>query len=82
MTTDQAQDHTPVRRFRASDDLWNAYESVCKRVFGHSRSENLVDHMRAVIREHGNAAEKAMLAKAEQELAERRARKGGRPRGT
>jgi hypothetical protein len=53
---------------------------VCARVFSRERSEDLVDHIRSVIREHGNAAEIAALEKAEQEMAERRARKGGRPR--
>lgn len=80
MTTDPA-DHTPVQRFRAPRDLWNAYETVCKRVFGQRRSENLVDHMRETIREHGNAREKAQLARADEELAERRARmERGRPK--
>ena len=72
--------HTPIRRFRAPDLLWEAYESVCARAFSRERSEDLVHHIRSVIREHGNAAELAALEKAEQELAERRARKGGRPR--
>lgn len=72
-------DHTPIRRLRASDDLWEAYDSVCRRVFGRSRSEDLVDHMRTVVQEHGNAEELALLAAAERELAERRSRKGGRP---
>lgn len=72
-------DHTPIRKLRVSDPLWEAYDNVCQRVFGHSRSEDLVDHMRAVVREHGNADELAKLQAAEKELAARRARKGGRP---
>ncbi|MFI0484915.1 hypothetical protein [Actinomadura sp. 9N215] len=72
-------DHTPIRKLRVSDPLWEAYDSVCQRVFGRTRSEDLVEHMRQVIREHGSAAELALLEQAEKELAERRARKGGRP---
>lgn len=72
-------DHTPVRKLRVSDPLWKAYESVCQRVFGHSRSEDLVEHMREVISQHGDPQEKELLAQADAELAERRARKGGRP---
>lgn len=72
--------HTPIRKLRASDPLWQAYESVCSRVFGETRSENLVAHVRAVIREHGNAEELALLEQDERELEERRGRKGGRPR--
>jgi hypothetical protein len=71
--------HTPIRKLRASDPLWEAYEKVCRRVFGETRSENLVSHIRQVIREHGNADEIALLEKDEQELEERRGRKGGRP---
>lgn len=71
--------HTPIRRFRAPDDLWEAYESVCRRVFGRDRSEDLVEHMVATVREHGNEAEREKLAAAEAEMAERRSRKGGRP---
>lgn len=74
--------HTPIRRFRAPDPLWEAYDTVCKRVFGRERSEDIVEHMRTVIAEYGNPAELAKLELAEQELEERRARKGGRPRKT
>lgn len=83
MTTQKSQsgtdDHTPVRRFRAPTQLWEAYESVCRRVFQRDRSEDLVEHIVATIREHGTPEELAKLAAAEQEMAERRARKGGRP---
>ena len=72
--------HTPIRRFRAPDDLWKAYETVCKRVFSRERSEDLLEHMRTVILEYGNADEMALLERAEQEIADRRSRKGGRPR--
>ncbi|MEV4752145.1 hypothetical protein AB0K21_37795 [Streptosporangium sp. NPDC049248] len=72
--------HTPIRRFRAPDDLWEAYESVCRRVLQRERSEDLVEHMVTTVREHGDAKELEKLARAEAELSERRARKGGRPR--
>lgn len=71
--------HTPIRRFRAPDGLWQAYESVCKRVLQRDRSEDLLDHIVATVREHGNKAELEKLVAAEAEMAERRARKGGRP---
>ena len=82
MTNDPA-DHTPIQRLRAPRDLWSAYETVCKRVFDQKRSEHLVNHMRETIRQHGTPEEKAMLARAEQELTDRRARmERGRPRAT
>lgn len=72
--------HTPIRRFRAPDDLWEAYGSVCRRVLRRERSEDLVQHMLATVRERGDAEELEKLTRAEAELAERRSRKGGRPR--
>lgn len=72
--------HTAYRKFRAPEPLWEAYGSICARVFSRERSEDLVNHMRTVILEHGNAHELELLEKAEQEIAERRSRKGGRPR--
>lgn len=76
-------DHTPVRRLRASDDLWDAFETVCKRVFGQSRSKNLVEHMRATVREHGNKEELKKLERDEAETAARQSRiRQGRPRKT
>ncbi|WP_431903597.1 hypothetical protein [Nonomuraea sp. bgisy101] len=72
--------HTPVKKFRVPDLLWDAYETVCKRELGRDRSEDLVEHIRAVVREHGTAAELELLDQAEAELEARRARKGGRPR--
>lgn len=84
MTTQKSQGgdgrHTPIRKVRAPDDLWDAYGSVCKRVFGRDRSEDLLDHMITTVREHGNDDERAKLARAEAEINERRSRKGGRPR--
>lgn len=80
MPTQNPDAHTPIHRFRAPKALWEAYESVCKRVFSRDRSEDLVEHMRAVIAEHGDAGELAKLELADHELEERRSRKGGRPR--
>lgn len=74
-----ALDHTFITKFRIPRRLWDAYG----RVTGHldtDRSADLVDHVRTFIEQHGNEHERAELAAAEQELAERRARKGGRPK--
>jgi hypothetical protein len=71
--------HTPIRRFRVPDSLWEAYEGVCKRL-GTSRNADLVDHIRAQVEQHGTTKEKRQMAAADAELVERRARTGGRPR--
>lgn len=76
----RGDDHTPIRRFRVPDDLWDAYGSVCKRVLQRERSEDLVEHIVSTVREHGTEDELKKLAAAQAEMAERRARKGGRPR--
>jgi hypothetical protein len=73
-------EHTPYRKFRLPTPLWEAYGSVCARVFSRERSEDLVEHIRTVVSEYGDAGELAKLELAEQEMAERRSRKGGRPR--
>lgn len=73
------KDHTFATRFRIPRRMWDAYGTAAARK-GVDRSADLVDHVRDFIREHGNEEERAELAAAEQELAERRARKGGRPR--
>jgi hypothetical protein len=72
-------DHTFVTRFRIPRRMWDAYGTAAERR-GVDRSADLVDHVRDFIKEHGNEQELAELAAAEQELAERRARKGGRPK--
>jgi hypothetical protein len=72
--------HTPFRKFRLPTPLWEAYGSVCARVLSRERSEDLVEHVRTVVSEYGNADELAKLELAERELEERRSRKGGRPR--
>ncbi|MGH3212768.1 MAG: hypothetical protein ACRDNO_33900 [Trebonia sp.] len=71
-------DKTPTVGIRVPRPMWNAYNRVCARL-GRDRTEDLTDHMRDRIREHGDEQDKADLDEAEQELAERRSRKGGRP---
>lgn len=71
---------TPIQRFRAPMPLWEAYETVVKRVYGRSRSEDLIAHIRRTIQRHGTEEEKQLLAEADAEIAERLARKhAGRP---
>ena len=74
-----ATEHTFITRFRIPKRMWQAYGTAAARQ-GVDRSADLVDHVRSFIREHGNKQELAELAAAELELAERRARKGGRPK--
>lgn len=74
-----ATDHTFVTRFRIPRRMWDAYGTAAARQ-GIDRSTDLVDHVRTFIEQHGNDHEHAELKAAEQELAERRARKGGRPK--
>ena len=59
--------------------MWAAYERVCARL-GRDRTEELTDHMRRLIKRHGDEQDRADLAAADLELAERRSRKGARPR--
>jgi hypothetical protein len=73
------KDHTFSTRFRIPRRMWDAYGTAAARR-GIDRSADLVDHVRTFIEQHGNEHERAELAAAEQELAERRARKGGRPK--
>jgi hypothetical protein len=72
-------DRTPTRPIRVPVAMWDAYGRVCERL-GRERSEDLLDHMRRQIEQHGDQMDRADLATADTELAERRARKGGRPR--
>ena len=72
-------DHTFTAKFRIPRRMWEAYGAAAKRT-GADRSADLVDHVRGFIRTHGNEQELAELDAAERELAERRARKGGRPK--
>lgn len=73
--------HTTPRPIRVPDPLWQAYGRVCDRL-GTDRTNDVLEHMKARIREHGTAEDQADLDRAERELAERRARKGGRPART
>lgn len=73
------KDHTFSTRFRIPRRMWDAYGTAAARK-GVDRSADLVDHVRDFIRTHGNEQEQTELEAAEQELAERRARKGGRPK--
>jgi hypothetical protein len=59
--------------------MWAAYGRVCERL-GLERSGDLLGHIRQMIEQHGDDTDRADLAAAERELAERRGRKGGRPR--
>ena len=74
-----APDHTPTIKLRVPRALWAAYGRVSARK-GRDRTEDLLVHMRRQIELLGDEQDLADLADAEQELAERRARKGGRPR--
>jgi hypothetical protein len=71
--------HTTPHPIRVPDQLWHAYGRVCEQL-GTDRTNDLLDHMRAQVREHGTEEDQADLLAAERELAERRSRKGGRPR--
>lgn len=73
-----ATDHTYSTRFRIPKVMWDAYGRVTARL-DTDRTARLLDHIRADIKAHGDAADLADLAAAEQELTERRSRKGGRP---
>lgn len=59
--------------------MWDTFRKVTQRR-GTDWEAELHDHVRAFVREHGAEHELAELAAAEEELAERRGRKGGRPR--
>jgi hypothetical protein len=63
---------------RVPRKMWDAYGRVVARM-GKDRSEALIAHMRKMISQFGDEADRADLEAAEQELAERRSRKGGRP---
>lgn len=78
MADDTPPRRTPTRPIRVPVAMWDAYGRVCDRL-GVSRAEDLLNHMRARIREHGTAQDASDLAAAEDELAERRSRRGGRP---
>jgi hypothetical protein len=69
---------TPTTPIRVPRIMWAAYGRVCARL-GRDRTEDLLAHMRRQIKRHGDAADIADLAAADEELRERRSRKGARP---
>jgi hypothetical protein len=69
---------TPTVGIRVPRPMWEAYARICARL-GIDRTEDITDHIRGRIRDHGDDRDQADLAAAEIELAERRSRKGGRP---
>lgn len=71
--------HTYATRFRIPRKMWQAYGRVTARL-GDDRTTDLLDHVRKRIKKYGDEQDLADLEAAEQELAERRARKGGRPK--
>ena len=71
---------TPTTPIRVPRSMWAAYGRICARL-GRDRTEDLLAHMRRQIKRHGDEADLADLAAAEEELRERRSRKGGRPSG-
>jgi hypothetical protein len=70
--------NTQTVGIRVPRPMWEAYERVCARL-GRDRTEDITDHIRGRIREHGGDRDLADLDAAEREIAERRSRKGGRP---
>jgi tRNA U54 and U55 pseudouridine synthase Pus10 len=74
----QTERKTPTVGVRVPRPMWEAYERICARL-GRDRTEDITDHIRRRIREHGDERDVADLDAAELELAERRSRKGGRP---
>ena len=70
--------HTTPRPIRVPDPLWQAYGRVCDRL-DTDRTNDVLEHMKARVLEHGTDEDRADLERAERELAERRARRGGRP---
>ncbi|MDI5964852.1 hypothetical protein [Streptantibioticus silvisoli] len=72
-------DHTYVTRFRIPKRMWDTYGRI---VGDRERSDDLLNHVRAVIAERGTDHDRTELAAAEEELAGRRSRKGGRPKKT
>lgn len=73
---DDDTDHTFTTKFRIPKRMWDAYGRV---VGDRERGADLLDHVRRTINERGTPTDLADLKLAEQELTERRARKGGRP---
>ncbi|MEU4235616.1 hypothetical protein AB0F17_66110 [Nonomuraea sp. NPDC026600] len=71
-------DHTHQQRFRIPRVWWDTYARVTERL-GTNRTARLLALIRADIEQHGDEHDRRALAQGDVELAERRARKGGRP---
>ena len=71
-------DRTPTTPIRVPRSMWAAYGRVCARL-GRDRTEDLLAHMRRQIKRHGDKQDLDDLDAADEELRERRSRKGGRP---
>lgn len=71
-------DHTYQTRFRVPLVWWKAYDRVTKRL-GTTRAARILEFIRADIEQHADKEDLKALAQGDAELAERRARKGGRP---
>ncbi|MEU4802846.1 hypothetical protein [Actinosynnema sp. NPDC023587] len=69
-------DSTKPRQVRVADGLWKAYDTVCKDL-GRTRAEDINDHIRRQVRQHGGPEELTLLEQAEAEVAERRSRQVG-----
>ncbi|MDL4814960.1 hypothetical protein [Actinomadura opuntiae] len=76
--TSNAEGQTYITRFRIPRPMWDAFGRVSTRL-GSNRTARLLEHVRADIEAHGDDQDRADLARADEELAERRSRKGGRP---
>lgn len=74
-------DHTHQQRFRLPLVWWQTYARVTERL-GTNRTARILHLIRTDIEEHGDVEDLKALAQGDAELAERRARKGGRPRKT
>src|SRR4051794_20349317 len=80
MTTPKTEpgDRTSQQNFRLPLIWWTAFGRVCDRL-GVTRTARILEHIKADLRDLGDDQDRADLATGEQELAERRSRKGGRP---
>ncbi|MFE3449611.1 hypothetical protein ACFXJ8_11815 [Nonomuraea sp. NPDC059194] len=78
-STNETSDTTKPRQVRVAEGHWKAYDRVCKQL-DTNRAEHLNAYIRATIAEHGDAEALKLLAEADAEVAERRARMHpGRP---
>lgn len=77
-TMAEESDHTFQTRLRLPLIWWKTYDRVAKRL-GTNRAARILHLIRADIEQHGDKQDLDALAQGDAELAERRARKGGRP---